>query len=198
MRLRLRPRQAAAAAVLAAAGLALAGCGSIDSSAADQEAGRQLFIQSCGSCHALQDAGTTGRIGPNLDDSFRAARDVGFEESQFAGVTKRWIEIAQAPMPRNLVVGQDADDVASYVADWTATEQIDRTVERLKQMNNTRGIPLVGSILDSMTRFPVTWEGEELIAKDEIPDLLEKFRDLPSEGAKRELVETYLRDKGRI
>jgi len=117
MRLRLRPRQAAGVAVLAAAGLALAGCGSIDSSAADQEAGRQLFIQSCGSCHALQDAGTTGRIGPNLDDSFRAARDVGFEESQFAGVTKRWIEIAQAPMPRNLVVGQDADDVASYVAE---------------------------------------------------------------------------------
>ncbi len=88
--------------------------------------------------------------------------------------------------------------VVSYVADWTVTEQIDRAVERLEQMNNTRTIPLVGGLLDLMTRFPVTWEGEELIAKDEIPDLLEKFRDLPSKDAKRELVETYLRDKGRV
>ena len=116
MRVRCRPRHAAGLAALAAAGLALAGCGSIDSSEADLQAGKRLFIQSCGSCHTLQDAGTSATIGPNLDDAFRASRDAGLEETQFAGVTRRWIEIAQAPMPRNLVVGQDADDVAAYVA----------------------------------------------------------------------------------
>jgi len=29
--------------------------------------GRTIFVQSCGSCHALADAGTTGQIGPDLD-----------------------------------------------------------------------------------------------------------------------------------
>jgi mono/diheme cytochrome c family protein len=30
--------------------------------------GKQVFTQSCGSCHTLKDAGTTGTVGPNLDD----------------------------------------------------------------------------------------------------------------------------------
>jgi cbb3-type cytochrome c oxidase subunit III len=29
---------------------------------------KQLFVQSCGSCHVLADAGTSGTIGPNLDE----------------------------------------------------------------------------------------------------------------------------------
>jgi cytochrome c oxidase subunit 2 len=30
--------------------------------------GKELFAQQCGSCHTLADAGTTGEVGPNLDD----------------------------------------------------------------------------------------------------------------------------------
>ena len=30
--------------------------------------GKQVFTQNCGSCHTLKDAGTTGTVGPNLDD----------------------------------------------------------------------------------------------------------------------------------
>jgi len=30
--------------------------------------GKQVFTQSCGGCHTLKDAGTTGTVGPNLDD----------------------------------------------------------------------------------------------------------------------------------
>ena len=30
--------------------------------------GKQVFTQSCGGCHTLKDAGTTGNAGPNLDD----------------------------------------------------------------------------------------------------------------------------------
>jgi mono/diheme cytochrome c family protein len=30
--------------------------------------GKQVFTQSCGGCHTLKDAGTTGNVGPNLDD----------------------------------------------------------------------------------------------------------------------------------
>lgn len=37
-----------------------------------REQGRQLFLEgaqpTCGTCHALEDAGTSGAIGPNLDN----------------------------------------------------------------------------------------------------------------------------------
>jgi len=41
--------------------------------ASDTELGRQLFLSdaqpmACALCHALQDAGATGNIGPDLDD----------------------------------------------------------------------------------------------------------------------------------
>lgn len=90
------------------------------------------------------------------------------------------------------------DFVAIYLAEWATTEQIDRAVERLKQINNTENIPLIGGILDSITRFPITWEGEVLILKDEISELLEEYCSLDTDEAKRDLVETYLREKGRL
>jgi len=31
--------------------------------------GRQIFVDNCAACHTLADAGTTGTIGPNLDES---------------------------------------------------------------------------------------------------------------------------------
>jgi mono/diheme cytochrome c family protein len=31
-------------------------------------AGREVFTQNCGSCHTLADAGTSGTVGPNLDE----------------------------------------------------------------------------------------------------------------------------------
>ena len=35
----------------------------------DPAAGKEVFTANCGSCHTLADAGTTGTIGPNLDES---------------------------------------------------------------------------------------------------------------------------------
>ena len=35
----------------------------------DPAAGKEVFLGNCGSCHTLADAGTTGSVGPNLDDS---------------------------------------------------------------------------------------------------------------------------------
>src|SRR5262245_15662513 len=34
----------------------------------DVAAGKDVFTENCGSCHTLADAGTTGSVGPNLDD----------------------------------------------------------------------------------------------------------------------------------
>jgi mono/diheme cytochrome c family protein len=112
-----------------AAALLGAGCGS---AAATQESGsassgRQLFIESCGSCHALADAGTQGAIGPDLDQAFAAAREHGFEESTIRDVVRGQIAYPTAEpvtgepgMPANLVTGKDAADVAAYVAEVAA------------------------------------------------------------------------------
>jgi cytochrome c553 len=35
----------------------------------DAAAGEPIFAENCGSCHTLEEAGTSGTIGPNLDDS---------------------------------------------------------------------------------------------------------------------------------
>ena len=37
--------------------------------AGDAAAGEPLFAENCGSCHTLEEAGTSGNVGPNLDES---------------------------------------------------------------------------------------------------------------------------------
>lgn len=104
------------AAVALASGVVMviaSGCGQ---PAADTANGKKLFSASCGGCHALQDAGTKGQQGPNLDDAWRGSRQSGIPDSQYRGVVHRWISWAQPPMPRDLVTGQDAHDIAAYVA----------------------------------------------------------------------------------
>ena len=66
---------------------ALSGCGTGGyTSEGSQGAGKDLFVQSCGGCHALADAGTTSTIGPDLDDAFAQARDVGMTSATFTQV----------------------------------------------------------------------------------------------------------------
>ena len=72
------------AAVLAAA---LSGCGTGGyTSEGSQGAGKELFTQRCGGCHALADAGTNATIGPNLDDAFAQAREAGMTSDTFTQV----------------------------------------------------------------------------------------------------------------
>jgi cytochrome c553 len=35
----------------------------------DAAAGQEIFVANCGSCHTLAEAGTTGAVGPNLDEA---------------------------------------------------------------------------------------------------------------------------------
>ena len=72
---------------------------------AAEEHGRELFVENCGSCHTLDAAGTQGSIGPNLDEA----------QADEAEVLSK-IEEGPGPMPSNLVSGQDANDVAAFVA----------------------------------------------------------------------------------
>lgn len=108
-----------ALAALAAIALPASGCGT---STADVERGRVLFIQKCGVCHVMAQAGTTAQIGPDLDQAFAAARAVGEPGSTFEGVVKAQVENPRpsnanpaVSMPANVVSGQDLEDVAAYI-----------------------------------------------------------------------------------
>lgn len=111
--------------VLGVVTLVLAGCGSVGYSevGGDRSNGKELFTQKCGSCHTLADAGTSGKVGPNLDDGFRRAREDGMTEATVRQVVRGQIAfpvtnpVTGSPgMPTDIVTGQDANDVAAYVA----------------------------------------------------------------------------------
>ena len=83
----MRPVVLVVAACAAALALALSGCGTGGyTSEGSQGAGKQLFVQACGGCHALADAGTSATIGPNLDDAFAQARESGMTSETFTQV----------------------------------------------------------------------------------------------------------------
>ena len=120
----------ALAAALAGGSLAATGCGVesrvAPSGGADLDNGKKLFIPTCGGCHTLANAGTKGVIGPNLDAAYQQPRENGFDDSSFEALVREQIEngfpyARPTPMPANLLEGQDAQDVAAYVAAAAAT-----------------------------------------------------------------------------
>ena len=124
---RVRPVQAVGVVLLATvAALGLAACGDTvgySEGAGDRIRGKELFVEGCGSCHALADAGTTGNIGPNLDFAFVQSRIDGLGENTIQQVVRGQIAYpvvdppTEAPgMPADIFEGQDAEDVATYVA----------------------------------------------------------------------------------
>jgi cytochrome c oxidase subunit 2 len=110
--------RALAAAFLALAVAALAaGCGQTGvAKGGDVSQGKQLFVAKCGGCHRLQDAGTQGQTGPDLDGAFAGPRAQHFKLSTIKQVVYDQIYHAAAPMPQKLVTGADAASVAAYVA----------------------------------------------------------------------------------
>ena len=124
---------------LAAAALLASGCGAGAVASAggtpDTTNGQHLFTSACGTCHTLAAAGTSGTIGPNLDNAFAASVKEGYPQSVIENVVLDQIRLGSGPgpiatysngklgnfkvqtqMPANIVKGQDALDVAAYVA----------------------------------------------------------------------------------
>src|SRR5688572_17932124 len=89
------------AAALAAAALAvLPGCDLQEDS--DTGRGEQLFIQKCGTCHALTAAGTSATVGPDLDLAFKAARSAGMDQDTIEGVVESQIENPRPASPEDV------------------------------------------------------------------------------------------------
>jgi plastocyanin len=133
MGLRLRlPGLRAGVTMLLASGvtLLLSSCTNSNSSNPDLVTGKKLFASKCGSCHVLARAGTKGTVGPNLDEAFQQPLKDGLQRSGIRGLVHDQIMYPPSfkldeggkrpdgsqPMPAKIVTGDDADNVAAYVA----------------------------------------------------------------------------------
>jgi len=129
-------------AAIAAVALLTSGCGygGVASAAdhPDLQNGATIFSSTCGGCHALQAAGTPGNPAipaPDLDNAFAGARSDGYDSVDIENVVLDQIRLGSGPiatytnpehgvqgltpqtqMPPHLVTGQNAIDVAAYVA----------------------------------------------------------------------------------
>jgi cytochrome c551 len=118
-----------AVSILAAAGLAACGEQKIELNAkrgddASIERGAVLFAERCSGCHTLSAAAAEGSAtgikykertdGPNFDQRREQVQQVlyAIRNGGFSG----------AIMPQNIVVGQEAEDVAEFVARYSGTK----------------------------------------------------------------------------
>jgi mono/diheme cytochrome c family protein len=111
-------------ALLAAFGLAACGFGEEGVSVSKDDPnhdGAVLFATHCSGCHTLSAAGTQGSgnrgertQGPNLDQRTESYDDALFaiQNGGFSG----------AIMPQNIVVGEEAEAVARFVAKYAGNE----------------------------------------------------------------------------
>jgi len=134
-------RSGLAATVLCVAALAgvVAGCGSggvnperDSAKVGDASRGAVLFMNgkdgqpACAFCHRLDAAGALGPFGPSLDSEGREYESVHLSDRAIRKVVLDFVGNGRCPggqennasrcMPKNLVKGQDAIDVATYVA----------------------------------------------------------------------------------
>ena len=75
----------------------------------DQEHGRELFHQFCSVCHSLKAANAVALVGPNLD-KLRPTKGLILD------ALKNGRARGNGAMARNLVTGDDAQDVAEFVS----------------------------------------------------------------------------------
>ena len=96
------------ALVIAAAKSSDKAPGGVKLTAAD-ERGREIFAQRCATCHTLRAANAVGKVGPNLDQ-------LRPPKALILDAIKNGRARGQGQMPADLVDGQDAQEVANFVA----------------------------------------------------------------------------------
>jgi mono/diheme cytochrome c family protein len=84
---------------------------------ASLQEGKDLFVTNCGACHTLAKAGTDGVIGPNLDELLAppsaSAPDAATIKPRVLAAINGGVG---GRMPKGVVSGQQADEVATFVS----------------------------------------------------------------------------------
>jgi mono/diheme cytochrome c family protein len=98
------------AAVIASRGESEGGVGKLrgESISTTDDHGKKLFLQTCSSCHNLDAVQARGNTGPDLDT-------LGVDKQRVLNAIKRG-GTGDGRMPAGLLAGEDANDVAIYVA----------------------------------------------------------------------------------
>ena len=134
----MRPALIIATVVAAALGLAACGFGEEGVSVSKDDPnynGAVLFATHCSGCHTLSAAGTQGSgnrgertQGPNLNQRTETYEDALFaiQNGGFSG----------AIMPQNIVVGEEAEAVARFVAKYAGDEAEDLAAPRREPRPN--------------------------------------------------------------
>ena len=149
-----------AVASAVAAGLGLAACGDTagySEGTGDRQNGKELFVKGCGTCHELTDAGTKAQIGPNLDFAFVQSRLDGLGESTIQQVVRGQITypVVETPtgepgMPADIFEGEEAEDVATYVAEVAGLDDSGRPID---PANPPKPAPPTGGETDGKAIF---------------------------------------------
>jgi mono/diheme cytochrome c family protein len=85
--------------------------------ASNLQTGKDLFVTNCGACHTLAEAGTDGVIGPNLDEllappSASAPNPSTIKPRVLSAINNG----VGGRMPKGVLSGQQADQVATFVS----------------------------------------------------------------------------------
>jgi cytochrome c551 len=82
---------------------------------AAEESGRDIFAQRCATCHTLAAANAVGKVGPNLDQLVGGLDPKG-QKAFILNAIQQGRAQGRGQMPAGLVDGQDAQNVAAFVA----------------------------------------------------------------------------------
>ena len=88
---------------------------------ASEKSGRELFGTHCAVCHTLAGANATGKVGPNLD-TLKPPAELVLHTLLYGclqnppSTSSPETCLGQGNMPADIVEGQDAHDVAAFVA----------------------------------------------------------------------------------
>jgi len=88
---------------------------------ASDEPAKELFANTCGYCHTLAAAGGDGVVGPNLDDLLAPTGTNSSESfdgtyTRVLTAVKCGVPIGGGRMPKEILIGREAEDVAAFVA----------------------------------------------------------------------------------
>jgi len=86
--------------------------------------GAEIFAQRCSGCHSLDVAGTQGSASVVNKREYKDGPNFNQRKEDFQGILYaiRNGGFSSGPMPQNIVVGKQAEQVANFVAKYSGSE----------------------------------------------------------------------------